>query len=374
MGRMGERRSIPLKVRRAAGSSPPAKRLRIARSVQDFSATRGLGSKAVAPGAVEFRAAGGARSKEQLPTVEGQAEGEQQYKEPTGTSDRTCRQRGAWTVQFGTPASDSAKGLVVDANGDLSLVGTTDGALGASGNHGMTDTFVRMISGVDGSELWTVQFGTSEDDFAGDIAIDAEGNLLVCGETFGDLGGAGNFGASDVFVRKLSSRDGTAMWTRQVGSPDEDDCRDLTVAEDGYIYITGATSGAWKDVDDPGLNDAYVHKLSSADGSEVWTHQLGSPNVDLGTALTMSSEGNIFVAGHMWDLGTGAEEMDTFVRELSSATGQEIWSTRFGTPGADRASQLLVDAEFLYVAGYTSGVFATDTYRRGARRARGRSG
>ncbi len=55
-----------------------------------------------------------------------------------------------------------------------------------------------------GTELWTRQFGSTANDGAHGVAVDARDNVLVVGWTEGILPGQKSAGESDAFVRKYS--------------------------------------------------------------------------------------------------------------------------------------------------------------------------
>jgi predicted enzyme related to lactoylglutathione lyase len=145
-----------------------------------------------------------------------------------------------WTRQFGTAKDDFAKALAVDAEGNIVVAGTTMGNLSGS-SAGNYDSFVRKY-GPKGNELWTRQFGTAKDDFAKALAVDAEGNIVVAGYTWGSLSGA-YAGVSDAFVRKYDPK-GAVLWTRQFGTDSIDEATALVVDAGGNIIVMGNTRGS----------------------------------------------------------------------------------------------------------------------------------
>ena len=107
-----------------------------------------------------------------------------------------------WTRQFGTSDNDYAPGLAVDASGNVYIAGYTLGALPGQSFSGSMDAFVRKYDG-EGNELWTRQFGTSDNDSAYGLAVDASGNVYVAGETRGALPGQSSSGSLDAFLIKF---------------------------------------------------------------------------------------------------------------------------------------------------------------------------
>ena len=107
-----------------------------------------------------------------------------------------------WTRQFGTSDNDYAPGLAVDASGNVYIAGWTEGAFPGESSSGGTDAFVRKYDG-SGNELWTRQFGTSTSDVARGVVVDTSDNVYVAGYTFGALPGQSYAGGGDVLLVKF---------------------------------------------------------------------------------------------------------------------------------------------------------------------------
>src|SRR5437773_2021468 len=88
---------------------------------------------------------------------------------------------------------------------------------GTGGGYDMA--LVKLTSA--GSTTWAKRWGGTDHDLPTSIAIDRNGDLLVCGEFWGttDVGGGSktSIGGSDMFVAKYSSADGSCRWSRVMG-------------------------------------------------------------------------------------------------------------------------------------------------------------
>jgi len=144
-----------------------------------------------------------------------------------------------WVRQFGSlgPAEDYA--MAVDAAGNIYVVGYTGGTLPEQTSSGSYDAFVRKYD-ASGNELWTRQFGTTYEDYAYGISVDASG-VYVAGLTWGTLPGQTSSGGYDAFVRKYDAS-GTELWTRQFGTTSADFARGISVDASG-VYVAGYTLG-----------------------------------------------------------------------------------------------------------------------------------
>ncbi len=262
-----------------------------------------------------------------------------------------------WARQFGTPDEDRARGVAVDSAGNIYIAGDTDGALPGQASAGSWDAFVRRYD-PNGKEIWARQFGTPDEDRARGVAVDSAGNIYIVGETGGSLPGQASAGKSDAFVRKYDPN-GTEVWTRQFGTPDEDTAAGVAVDSAGNIYIAGDTLGSLPGQTSAGSYDVFVRRYDP-NGKEIWTRQFGTPLPDVDTAagVAVDSAGNIYIAGTAFGslprqaaLGMA----DAFVRKYAP-DGKEIWTRQFGTSVTDNARGVAVDSgENIYIAGETSG-------------------
>lgn len=259
----------------------------------------------------------------------------------------------AWTRQFGSDLDDGAMGVAVDATG-VYVAGFTRGVISGQVGAGGQDGFVRKYDAA-GNVLWTRQFGTSSWDGAGWIAVDASG-VYVTGETAGALPGQSNAGAIDVFVRKFDAA-GSEVWTRQFGSSDNDYVGGIAVDASG-LYVAGRTEGALPSQTNVGAVDGYVRRFTT-DGEPVWTRQFGTTGFDDASDITLHTTG-AYVAGGTTGAFPGHSntgEIDGFVRKYDTA-GQDVWTRQFGSIGIDYASGASGHASGIYVAGIAEGALS----------------
>lgn len=290
--------------------------------------------------------------------------------EPRGKTDVFVRKLSGidgaalWSVQFGTSGTDwdmlgfdSGSGVAVDSDGDVLVTGTIRGELARKKKLGDDDAFVRKLSGTDGSELWTVQFGSPVDlDHGNAVAVDSEGSVLVAGTTSFGQGWSDGFGGSDAFVRKLSGTDGSELWTAHFGSNRLD--RGLAMAVDvaGSVFVAGQTYGDLARKRTEESSEGYVRKLSGADGRALWT----VPSAEATGALAVDSAGRVLALEYVWlERDRGAKDTDVLVRKLSGTDGRELWSERLGTSDRDQGHGVAVDSEgSIFVVGSTRGDLA----------------
>src|SRR5262249_15887967 len=151
-----------------------------------------------------------------------------------------------WTREFGGSAADPPLVVAetitaVAVHGSAVYVaGYTLGTLPGQVNAGIFDAFVRKYD-TDGNELWTRQFGTVASEEADAVAADDTG-VYVGGTTVGVFPGQTSSGFSDAFVRKYDV-DGTELWTHQFGNNDTSPEAVTGIAVDGSGGYVAATLG-----------------------------------------------------------------------------------------------------------------------------------
>ncbi|MBI4332773.1 MAG: SBBP repeat-containing protein [Chloroflexi bacterium] len=273
----------------------------------------------------------------------------------------------AWTRQFGTGAADHANAVATDSSGNVYVVGSTNAALLDQTFYGASDAYIRKYD-ASGVELWTRQFGgtaAGDSDSAFGVVVDGSGNPYVVGHTTGALPlqtHLGAAGAMDAFIRKYNSA-GTEQWTRQFGSTADDYAFGVALDASGNVYVAGHTYGAMPGKPYYGNSDAYVRKYNPS-GVEQWTRQFGASGYEFVSAIALDGSGNVYVGGSASGnlSGTSAGGYDAFLASLFGSTGTTQWLDQFGTAGSDQVSGVGADAAGnIYVAGHTSGALPGQT-------------
>jgi hypothetical protein len=258
-----------------------------------------------------------------------------------------------WTRQLGTPSLDQANGVAVDAGGSVYVAGSTDGGL-VHDSAGLSDLFLIKFDS-QGTRVWSRQLGTPTSDVARAVALDANGNPYVTGSTYGDLGNTRGAGLSDAFVAKFDAQ-GAVLWTRQLGTPSFDHAYGIAADSNGNVYVGGSTYGSLDGNRRVGHSDLFVAKYN-ANGTKLWTRQLGTPGSDVAQAVSTDAAGNVYVAGYTNDAldgNTAAGQLDLFVVKYDPHAAK-LWTRQLGTPSSDVAQALSTDADGnVYLVGSTN--------------------
>ena len=267
-----------------------------------------------------------------------------------------------WTRLSGSTEDDVGRGIAVDSGGNVYVTGysygkTLDNQTSLSIAQWGCDIVVMKYSS-DGTKLWT-RLTASNNEYnvneGAAVAVDIDDNVYITGYCFGSLDGESYTGGGrDIFVLKYSY-DGTKLWTRMLGTTNFESGSGITVDNYGGIYITGSTNGDLDGLpnisDHPagvGLPDIFVTKFSS-DGTKEWTKLSGGGSDDVGTAISVSTDGSVYVTGYAYSNFDGqvktdnAHPSDIVVIKYSS-DGNKNWTKFLGTSGYDVGNGIAVDS------------------------------
>lgn len=237
-----------------------------------------------------------------------------------------------FTEMFGSDVWNSGDAIAVDAQGFLYVIGGTQGDFPGPHAGGANDAFVSKRT-ADGTEVWTRQFGTAGSDVATAVAVDGNGDVLVAGDTTGDLGGP-NAGKSDGFLRKYTA-DGEVAWTVQFGSDENEYVLALAVGANGNIYLGGMWDTGTAPESGTGFIRTYRYASDGLSVEEVGTIQ---PRYAV-RGLAADADGNVIAVGALRFDDRGAE---VWVLKLDSDRST-VWSKAYGSgaepdePSGDRA-------------------------------------
>ena len=213
-------------------------------------------------------------------------------------------------------------------------------------------------------------------DYARDIALTPDGNVVIAGYTYRAKDFApsrtlyGDTGNVDVFVTKLSGDLSTHIATAIVGSPQNDYAYGVGVDASGYIYVAGMSEDGENYSSSRTLMgtqsplQAVVTKLSPDLSTHVGTAVISSSDDDFAWDVVVVG-GNVYVAGSVGDIysfapsrsiiGSPGGVFSVFVSELSSDLSTHIRTVIFGSSGMDWVRGIDTDSSHIFVGGYTYG-------------------
>ncbi len=246
-----------------------------------------------------------------------------------------------WVARYNGPGNgwDEAFALAVDADGNVHVTG-------CSWSAGIDYDYATIKYDSSGNQLWVARYNGlgNDDDKAFALALDADGNVYVTGES------TGYWTCSDFATIKYR-KNGTRHWVARYNGPANttDFAKDLALDSSGNVYVTGRSTGSDTEYDYTSIKyDPY--------GNELWVARYNGPGNawDGAEALATGLDGNIYVTGF-------SEGYDTFWDYATikyDSLGNQLWVVRYNGLGNsyDWAEALDVDREGnLYVTGYSGG-------------------
>lgn len=244
-------------------------------------------------------------------------------------------------MPFGDTA-DYQSALAVDANGDVFVTGSSPG-IGSRYNYA---TIAYSGSGV---PLWTNRYnGPSGYDFPQAMALDAQGNVFVTGNSEGSSGYRN-------YATVAYSNGGVPLWTnRYEGGYGQ--ATAIAVDTNGNVFVTGYCT--------PNTNvpnhTFFVTLKYSPSGVPIWTNfynGLGKTN-DTATSIAVNNSGEVFVTGYSATSPFLPIRYYYTTIKYSSA-GVPLWTNLYdgGVGNNEAAAVRLGPSGNVFVTGY-----AYDTY------------
>ncbi len=225
--------------------------------------------------------------------------------------------------------------------------------------------FTVSMPAQNGSWNWAQHAGGSSDDRGVSLAMDSQGNLLVCGWFTGQATFGGTSltaaGSMDIFVGKLSSS-GSWLWVKQAGGTASCEATGIAVDANNEIYVCGVLNGTANfgiyQLSTQGETDVFVSKLST-DGDWLWAERGGGANLDAARDIDVAPDGSVYVAGSFYGTATFGNNTftspnpssDIFVARLDP-TGGWLWAKQAGGINYDDCFGITESGSNVYITGY----------------------
>jgi hypothetical protein len=198
-----------------------------------------------------------------------------------------------WSKQFGSSGATGAPtSMCSDGGAGFVLAGTTTYSWGGP-LQGSSDVWIARFDS-SGQQVWLHQFGSSSTESEVQICALSAGDSVVCGTTYGSLGGP-TAGQGDAFFSRIDAG-GQTLWHQQFGSPGNDLAREVVADPAGGFFACGSTNGNLGGFYFGGETDGWIARFDGA-GQLIWVDQLGSGTEDHATGLVADGVGGVFVCG-----------------------------------------------------------------------------
>jgi hypothetical protein len=300
---------------------------------------------------------------------------------------RAQAETSSWVFGLGNSLSEQVHAAALGRHGEVVITGAFRGTVDFDPGPGVvtltstggSSAFIAKYS-QDGALIWARGLFGEDDAEGRDVVVDATGYIGVVGnfknavdmDPGPSVVQATSEGAEDVFLLRLDP-DGNYDWHWKGGDSSSDSAEGVAVGPGNHLYITGGFEGDMSFDPSPskivissnGDDDAFVARFTSY-GLVLWARGWGDSGDDSGYAVGVDAQGRVFTVGGFEgrdvDLDptwTGSEfssagKEDVFLTVLQPDASWR-WSTRFGGPGEDRVTDLVVTPEGAF---YMTGRFA----------------
>lgn len=238
-----------------------------------------------------------------------------------------------WRKYLGGNQNDEYTGAAQTADEGYILVGntlSTDGIFG--GNKGGFDIFVQKLN-KDGAQEWLKFFGSTKDDYGGDVALAKDGTIFVTGISEGVNGDISSHGHSDVWMACLDNA-GNMKWKRSYGgTQDETGKGRLAITTDGnpvFCGITNSIDGDLSNTTFEGFTDGWLCKVKATNGDIIWSKTFGGASMDNINSLITTEDGSIIATGQTYSRPLYGQQItgisDGFVLKVNT-DGAKQWLT-----------------------------------------------
>jgi len=268
-----------------------------------------------------------------------------------------------WTKLLGSAGSASGTSLALNPSGGVVVAGSTTADLTTAAiANGNTDSFVAKYD-ADGNQTWTTQIQTLNKNQAAAVSVDASGNVYVGGQVTGVIGkGQVSSGGSDGYVAKLDAK-GKLVYEQQFGTSGNDTVAATAVTMSGDLVVASVQNG-----------HAILSKYSGGDATAAPAWQVDMGDLQNGGSIGgLAVSGNqIYVSGStqntalnaggaaaIANTSSGGSDAFVFSATDQGASATPNYVSYVGTSGIDKAGGLTVGADgTVYLTGSTTGTFA----------------
>jgi len=247
-----------------------------------------------------------------------------------------------YSTFLGGTLDDAATAIAIDGSGNAYVTGFTSsgnfpvtgsapqrtyGGAGGSDTVVFGDAFVAKLNPGGTGLLYSTYLGGRQDDVAYGLALDAQGNVYVAGNTLSTnfpvtdqayqrtyMGFASTAltSAGDAFVAKLNPAGSAWVYATYLGGSKDDAALGLAIDSGGNAHVTGYTTSTNYPLTSDArqatykgesmqnaviTGDAFYSQLNPAGSALVYSTYLGGFSDDLGMGVAVDPSGNVLVTG-----------------------------------------------------------------------------
>jgi hypothetical protein len=253
-----------------------------------------------------------------------------------------------WQKAYGGSENDEGTALFEDAEGNILVAGNTESANGdVTSNHGSSDIWMLKLN-PSGGMLWQKTVGGSMNDLASTILSNGEDGYMISGSSNsgnGDI--TGHYGLTDKsdYIAFETDTAGNIGWMKNYGGNEDDRNNGMIRTNDGGYLLYGISDSDNGDITgNHGYFDGWLIKLSSA-GSVQWQKSIGGSQDDAVDKIIQRSDDCLIACGNTYSNDievSGNHGMSDCWMLKLDPSGPIIWQKTFGGSDIDYLSDIIL--------------------------------
>lgn len=260
-----------------------------------------------------------------------------------------------WQKHYGGNGADVIESIKEVSNGYLIAGWSSSTGNDFIDSHGLEDGFISKLD-QEGNVIWIESLGGSSMDKFFDIEINSKGEILALGYTLSndhDISYNDPKGQLDIWLVKFSSK-GQLIWQRNFGGSDDDFAYDLTIAKNDELLIAGSSNSIDGQLGGNNKGDWDFWILSVDDNGNLnWSNSYGYAGKDEAKSILVNND-NIFAIGssNSSDRFDSHGSSDAWVLKLD-LFGNYIEEYSFGSENMDLIHSSIIYDDHIILAGET---------------------
>ena len=275
-----------------------------------------------------------------------------------------------WGKAIGGASADNCQRIALDSSGNVFASGVYTAPLGNLPSFGFQDIYLSKYAS-DGTLLWQIGIGSSNNDQVSAIATDTGGNILMSGRFQGTFdfdpsdsvqsASSNPSNALEGFLARYNGETGALIEYRDLTSGGSIDIRSIRIDQYNDIFIGGQFSqavdfdfggGTYPQTSFQNSGDCFVGRYYG-DLQLIWMNVIGSqtPAIDFISDICLGNDGFVYSTGMLGGTadilpGAGVYNLtavsDAFIIRYSQNDGTLSWGFAIGGTSLDIGNSIVV--------------------------------
>ena len=240
------------------------------------------------------------------------------------------------TAAVGTQGNSDSYNPAISADGRYVVFNSYADNLVSGDTNGAPDIFVKNLTTNSITRISTAADGTQGNNDSGNPSVSADGRYVVFNSNADNLVSGDTNGATDVFVKDLTTNSITRISTTAVGTQGNSDSYNPAISADGRYVVFNSNASNLVSGDTNGTDDVFVKNLTTNSITRVSTAAVGTQGNGSSSNPAISSDGRYVVfnsnASNLVSGDTNGTD-DVFVKDLTTSSITRLSNASDGSGG-----------------------------------------